>query len=185
MSDASERGPAPPLRILVIDDNCDAADTLSTLLRLWGFEVRAVYTGGEAIATAREFKPDCVLTDIGLPDLDGYRIAELFRQDDALKHVPLIAISAVYDSERTKAAGFDYELTKPASPTLLQTLLKRFLQMDKRLERADEIIQKQGEVVSEAKELIKEVKTDMKEIKEEIKEVKQDVQEIKEKLQDD
>lgn len=179
------KGLVPPFRILVIDDNRDAADSLAILLRVWGFDVLAVYQGGDAIPTARTFRPDCVLSDIALPGLDGYRIAESFRQDERLKHVPLIAISAFYDSERTKAAGFDYDLTKPADPTTLLNLLTRLLHMDKRLERAEELIQKQGEVVGEAKELIKEVKSDIQEIKSELKEVKQDVQEIKEKLQDE
>lgn len=170
---------------LVIDDNRDAADSLSLLLKVWGFDVRAVYNGGDAIPTAREFKPDCVLSDIEIPDLDGYRIAESFRQDELLKHVPLIAISGSYDSSRAKSAGFDHDLIKPADPTTLLNLLTRLLRMDKRLERADELIQKQGEVVVEAKELMKEVKSDVKEMKAELKEVKQDVQEIKEKLHDE
>lgn len=175
----------PPVRILVIDDNRDSADSLTLLLKIWGFDVQAVYNGGDAIPTARTFRPDCVLSDIQLPDVDGYQIAELFRQDELLKHVPLIAVSGTYDPDQGKAAGFDHDLTKPADPTILLHLLTRLLLMDKRLERADELIQKQGEVVGEAKELMKEVKSDMREIKEELKEVKEDIQEIKEKLEDE
>jgi two-component system, OmpR family, response regulator len=167
-----------PVRILVVDDNQDGADSLSMLLRLWGFEARAVYVASDAIRIAREFKPDCILSDIQMPDLDGYQVAEGFRKDDEFKHVPLIAISGTYDLLRGKAAGFDHDFTKPADTTILLNLLTRLLRLDKRLEKADELIEKQGEVVEQTKEL-------MQEIKNELKEVKQDVQEIKEKLGDE
>src|SRR4051812_34822092 len=97
----------PKFRILVVDDNRDGADSLALLLTLWGYEVRAVYDGAEAVQAARDFKPDCILSDIGLPGIDGYRLAELFREDEALKGLPLVAITAYSDSRRAKEAGFD------------------------------------------------------------------------------
>lgn len=172
----------PRVRILVIDDNRDAADSLALLLKIWGFDVRAVYNGGDALPTARDFKPDAVVSDIQLPGINGYRLAELFRQDDSFKHIPLIAISAAYEPERARSAGFDHDLTKPADPTILLHFLTRLLLMDKRLERADDIIQKQGEIVEQARDLVSEVKSEVQEMKQELKEVKEDVQEIKEKL---
>lgn len=118
------------LRILVIDDNQDAADSLSMLLRLSGYDVRTLYHGEHAIGVARGFKPDCVLSDIGMPHIDGYRLASAFRQDDELKNISLVAISGSYDSDRAKAAGFDHDFKKPVHPEKLLNLLTRILCTD-------------------------------------------------------
>ena len=99
-----------PPRVLVIDDNHDAADSLALLLRVWGFDVRVTYSGKEGLEVARSYQPDCVLSDIGLPEMDGYHLADEFRQDEALKQTPLIAITAYSDVARAKAAGFDEHL---------------------------------------------------------------------------
>lgn len=73
-----------PPRVLVIDDNRDAADSLAILLKAWGFEARVVYSGQEGLEVAKAYRPDCVLSDIGLPELDGYHLAERLRQDESL-----------------------------------------------------------------------------------------------------
>jgi CheY-like chemotaxis protein len=112
-----------PPRVLVIDDNRDAADSLALLLRVWGFDVRAAYSGKEGMNVARSYRPDCVVSDIGLPEMDGYHLADQFRQDDALKQTPLIAITAYNDAARAKAAGFDEHLLKPADPAALHAIL--------------------------------------------------------------
>src|SRR5687768_15966093 len=62
--------------VLVIDDNHDAADSLALLLRVWGFDVRVTYSGKEGLEVARSYQPDCVLSDIGLPEMDGYHLAD-------------------------------------------------------------------------------------------------------------
>jgi CheY-like chemotaxis protein len=115
------------LRILVVDDNQDAADTLSDLLSLWGHEVRVAYTGLDALAITREYRPDAVLLDIGLPGLDGYEVAREIRGDASLSGIRLLAITGYgqdEDRERSLAAGFNEHLTKPVDPQALERLLR-------------------------------------------------------------
>src|SRR3954453_23792756 len=79
---------APPrrrLRVLVVDDNQDAADSLAALAGIWGDEVRAVYDGPAALAAAQSFAPDCLFLDIGMPRMDGYAVARQVRQMPALR----------------------------------------------------------------------------------------------------
>lgn len=171
-------------RVLVIDDNRDAADSLAMLLRAWGFETRVVYSGKEGLEVAKAYRPDCVLSDIGLPEVDGYHVAERLRQDEAFQQTPLIAITAYAEPERAKAAGFDEHLVKPADPVALHAILKKLLMMDKRLERAENFVVKQGEVMADAIEVMKEVKADVKDIKQGLQEVKQDVKSVQEDVKE-
>jgi len=173
-----------PPRVLVIDDNHDAADSLALLLRVWGFDVRVCYNGKEGLEAARSYQPDCVLSDIGLPELDGYRLADRFRQDEVLKQTPLIAITAYADVARAKQAGFDEHLLKPADPAALHAILRRLLVMDERLERAEELVAKQSAVISEAVDVMKEVKADVEEIKQGLREVKDDVRSVQEDVKE-
>jgi PAS domain S-box-containing protein len=120
------RGPGPE-RILVVDDNVDAAETLSRLLRLSGHEVRVAHDGLAALAAAREMNPDVVLLDIGLPKLDGLEVARSLRARADGRRLLLVAITGFGQSEdraRTAAAGFDHHLTKPVDQKLLQTLMQ-------------------------------------------------------------
>ena len=120
------RGPRPE-RILVVDDNVDAAETLSRLLRLSAHEVRVAHDGLAALAAAREMNPDVVLLDIGLPKLDGLEVARNLRARADGPRPLLVAISGFGQAEdraRTTAAGFDHHLTKPVDPKLLQTLMQ-------------------------------------------------------------
>lgn len=106
-------------RVLVIEDNEDAADTLQEVLELDGHEVAVAYSGPEGLAKAREFRPDLVLCDIGLPGMDGYTVARLFRADNELKHAHLVAVSGYAlpeDLQRAAEAGFERHIAKP--PTL-------------------------------------------------------------------
>ena len=109
--------PQVGLRLLIIDDNEDLAKGLSIYLsERSGHEVRCANTGESGIALAREFKPDAVLLDIGLPDIDGYEVARRLRAEDALEDVPLIGISGFStsaDRKRAKRAGFDRYFVKP------------------------------------------------------------------------
>jgi CheY-like chemotaxis protein len=178
-------GANDPIRVLVIDDNKDAARSLAMVLRLWGFDARIAFSGHEGLEAARAYRPHCVLSDIGLPGLDGYDLAQRFRQDESLREIPLVALTAYAEPERAKAAGFDEHVVKPADLPALQSLLRKLAKMDERLERAERMVEKQGEVISEAIDVMKEVKEDVKEIKQDIQQVKEDVKHIKEELRGD
>ena len=107
--------PSPP-KVLVVDDNEDAADSLATLLGVMGFEVRIAYDGPEAITAADEFLPQVALLDIGLPRLSGYDIARHVRASRG-GEVLLVAITGwgqEDDRRRAHEAGFDHHFTKPA-----------------------------------------------------------------------
>jgi len=111
--------PAPPAagqRVLVVDDNADAAATLEMLLRSLGYETRVVHDGWEALRLAREFEPDVVLLDIGMPDLDGYEVARRLRamkRGAALRIVAVTGWGQETDRQRSREAGFDVHLVKP------------------------------------------------------------------------
>jgi len=105
-------------RVLVIEDNVDAADNLREVLLFGDHQVEVAYNGPEGLARAREFKPEVVLCDIGLPSMDGYEVARAFRADDATKGVFLVALSGYAlpeDLQRAQEAGFDRHLAKPPS----------------------------------------------------------------------
>jgi len=103
-------------KILIIEDNLDAAQTLATALDLEGHEVRIARDGTTGVAMAREMSPDVVLCDIGLPDFDGYAVARALRAEKTLRSTRLIALTGYAqpeDKERAKEAGFDAHLAKP------------------------------------------------------------------------
>jgi CheY-like chemotaxis protein len=115
-------------RILVVDDNRDAADSLALLLGLEGHDVRVAYAGRPAIEVAHAFAPGIVVLDLGLPDLSGYDVARLLRQDPALGHVALIALTGWgQDEHRQRAleAGFDHHVTKPVDLEAFARLLQQ------------------------------------------------------------
>lgn len=113
-------------RILVVDDNVDAANTLHDLLDLDGFEVTTVYDGVAAVAAAETFQPEIVVMDIGMPGLDGYDAARLMRQQPSGAGMVLIALTGwgqATDKKRAGLAGFDHHLVKPVDyDTLMQCL---------------------------------------------------------------
>jgi signal transduction histidine kinase/PAS domain-containing protein len=114
-----------PMRVLVVDDNLDAAETLHALLRHLGHELAMAHDGERAIEIAREFRPDVALLDIGLPVVDGYEVARRLRKEIGAK-VRLIAITGYgqeSDRTRTREAGFDHHLVKPIAFDDLATLL--------------------------------------------------------------
>jgi CheY-like chemotaxis protein/two-component sensor histidine kinase len=123
-------GPAhmspPSLRILIVDDNRDAADSLAMLLRAGGNDIRTAYDGLEAVQVASEFRPEVVLLDIGLPKLDGHEVAERIRKEPWGRQMCLIAVtgwSDETDRARSRAAGFDHHLVKPLDTGHLAQLL--------------------------------------------------------------
>jgi CheY-like chemotaxis protein len=120
----AERPLRPRLRLIVVDDNRDNADTLNTLLTMMGHQVRVGYDGASALAAAEAEPFDVILLDVGLPDIDGYEVASRLRASGVDR--PLIAISGfgqARDKERALAAGFDRHLTKPVSIRDVATVL--------------------------------------------------------------
>jgi CheY-like chemotaxis protein/anti-sigma regulatory factor (Ser/Thr protein kinase) len=114
------------LRVLIVDDNRDAAHSTAVLLRSAGCNVELAYDGEEAIRAVPALKPDVVLLDLGLPKLDGYQVAERIRSDGSNGKSLIIALSGYGQDEhrvRSKLAGFDYHLVKPIEPTALTGLL--------------------------------------------------------------
>ena len=115
------------VRVLVVDDSRDSADSLATLLRQWGYEVEVAYDAVSALAQARAQQPQCMLLDIGLPDMSGYQLARQVRQQPELADAKLIAITAYRDEPSARRAGFDYHVVKPADLKKLAELLRRIL----------------------------------------------------------
>ncbi|HEY6806084.1 MAG TPA: ATP-binding protein [Pyrinomonadaceae bacterium] len=114
-------------RVLVVDDNVDAADMLVMMLQMFGHEVKAVYSGQAALETAVEYEPNFVLLDVGLPDMNGYEVAQHLRQLQQIKNVRLIAITGYgqdADRQRSKEVGIDLHLVKPVDPKKLQDVLQ-------------------------------------------------------------
>jgi DNA-binding response OmpR family regulator len=112
--------------VLVIEDNRDTADTLCRLLELSGYDVSVAYTGTDGVQLATAHPPDVVLSDIGLPGLNGWGVARELRGNPATAGVRLIAVTGYgSDEDRRHAAevGYDHLLTKPADPETLLALL--------------------------------------------------------------
>lgn len=123
---AAAATPTPPLRILVVDDNHDSADTLAMLLGMDGHELQVAYDGLEAVVAAGQFRPDVVLLDIGLPRMNGHDVCRRIREQPWGRTMRLIALSGwTQEEDRRKSwdAGFDEHLAKPPSYPHLRQLL--------------------------------------------------------------
>ena len=121
---ASAAGGGP--RVLVVDDNRDAADSLGQLLELMGAQVHVVYSGESALAALPTERPAIVFLDIGMPQMDGYEVARRMRQHDGARSIRLVALTGwgqEKDRRRSAAAGFDHHLTKPPDAAQLRELL--------------------------------------------------------------
>ncbi|MBG6076545.1 CHASE3 domain-containing protein [Polaromonas sp. CG_9.11] len=113
-------------RVLAVDDSVDAVEFLARLLRLSGHEVEVAYDGPSAVQTALVMRPDVVLLDIGLPGITGYEVARQLRQEAALKHTVLVALTGygrASDRQRSRNAGFSYHLVKPAGVREVEEIL--------------------------------------------------------------
>jgi PAS domain S-box-containing protein len=119
-TDVVAAAPSPrPLRVLVVDDNRDAADSLKVLLETAHQDVRIAYEGKSALEVAQAFQPELVLLDIGMPQMDGYEVAKRLRSMTFAKRPTLVALTGwgqAADKERASAAGFDQHFTKPVNP---------------------------------------------------------------------
>lgn len=118
-----------PKRILIADDNQDAADTLAILLTFLGYDTRTAYDGRQATEVAKDFDPDLVILDINMPVMDGYSAAKVLRHQrgERIILVALTAITSGEAKERAKEAGFDIQLAKPLGGGELEALLERVL----------------------------------------------------------
>jgi CheY-like chemotaxis protein len=117
--------PAASKRILVADDNRDGAETMGMLLKLSGHEVYLAHSGTEALEVAKRERPDIAVLDIGMPDLNGYEVAERIRHEAWGERIKLIAVTGwgqAEDKRRALAAGFNHHLTKPVDPSQLEAL---------------------------------------------------------------
>ena len=123
---AAPKTAAARRRILVVDDNVDAAESIAKLLRLAGHEVECVYDGPHALEGAAKANPDVVLLDIGLPGMDGYEVARRLRALPQFRGTAIIALTGYgqdSDRESSRKAGFDHHLTKPVDPQVLESLI--------------------------------------------------------------
>ena len=110
------------MRVLVVEDNRDTAESLRRLLGLCGFQVSVAHNAGDGLSAASRLRPHIVLCDIGLPDADGYAVASMLRQAPDTSCARLIAVTAhgePQDRRRALAAGFDVHMVKPVDPKAL------------------------------------------------------------------
>ncbi|HEX4590998.1 MAG TPA: response regulator [Gemmataceae bacterium] len=115
------------LRVLIVDDNRDAADSLAMLVTHWGYDARLAYGGAAALESALAGPPHVVLLDIGMPRMDGFRLASLMRKQTRLAGALLIAVTGYGDAAHRELweAMFDIYLVKPVDPSTVEQLLLR------------------------------------------------------------
>lgn len=117
---------ASDVRVLVVEENAGSAEFIGSLLRRMGYEVRVAGDGSGAASLALTFRPDVILSNLDLPDRDGCEFASELREDPALRHTTLIALSdhgSQAECERARSVGFEFQLVKPISPSLLKAAL--------------------------------------------------------------
>lgn len=126
---ASPSSPRAVLRVLVVEDNLDQAESLEKTLKTWGYDSRICTSAGEALALAPYYQPQVVLIDIGLPDMDGWQLAAGLRQQAGTKSAVFIAVTAYGDADdyrRSQQVGISYHLVKPSFQSQLHAILSRF-----------------------------------------------------------
>lgn len=126
-ADAPARAPAS-VRVLVVDDNVDAAQTLATMLELQGMDSRAAYGGREGLVVAEQWRPEVVVVDIGMPDMNGHEFVRRLRGQpwgEAILAIACTGWGQNEDRERARAAGFDHHLVKPIEPEAIAKIVAR------------------------------------------------------------
>lgn len=188
-----------PLRILIVDDNRDAADSLALLVDLWGHTVTVAYDGEAGLRAASEWRPECLILDINMPGLDGYTLAAKVRQQPGLEGAKLVAVSATARADharRAAEAGFDFRLTKSADPSELKGVLDMTEQILKlareteqlaqrnvaAAERTEAAAQRAEALTGEAKELLREVRDELKEVRQGVAEIKEEIKDVRERV---
>jgi CheY-like chemotaxis protein len=115
------------LRVLLVDDNRDATDSLAVLFQLWGYEVRTAYDGLAALEQAKSFAPGVVVLDIGMPGMDGYEVASRLRSQPAFANVLIVAVTGyggARDRRLSQEAGIDHHIVKPLNTDVLLQLIE-------------------------------------------------------------
>ena len=154
--DRTRDEPSPP-RLLIVDDNRDAADSLALLLGLWGYCPQVAYDGRTALDLVRAGCPDGILLDLGLPGVDGYQLAANLRQQPDCVDTPLIAVTGYATAAhraRAAAVGFDHFLIKPVDPVGLQELLGEMLRVRLLAVRMEGLARRHAELAGEAAALL-------------------------------
>jgi CheY-like chemotaxis protein len=175
------------LRILVVDDNQDAANSLAVLLSMWGYDCRVSYDGVQALETARDYRPDCLLLDINMPGMDGYAVAQRLRREPDLARTKLVALTAYSDarhSGRIQEVGFDHHVVKPADIEELQGLLTMMEQVLRLATQTEELARRNVALAGETRDILHDVKEQIGEVQNKLEDVTQEVRELKQELRD-
>ena len=150
-----------PPRLLIVDDNRDAADSLALLLGLWGYHPQVAYDGHSALDLVRAGCPDGILLDLGLPGVDGYQLATNLRRFPDCVDTPIIAVTGYATAahrHRALAAGIDHFLIKPVDPIGLQELLGELLRVRLLAVRMEGLARRHAELAGEASTLLAEAR---------------------------
>ena len=129
------------LRVLIADDNRDSADSFAILLQVKGHEVCVAYAGDEAMVMGARFRPQLVLLDLAMPDIDGYEVARRIRANEWGSSVTLVAVTGLgqaNDLRKTRENGFDHHLVKPVEISSLESVLKRCAEEQRKVPGAAE-----------------------------------------------
>jgi CheY-like chemotaxis protein len=125
-ADPPLKPPVASLRIVIVDDNRDAADSLAMLLTMDGHQVSVTHDGVSALSVIEAVRPQVAVLDIGMPDMNGYQLAQRIRSSLPSEPMVLVALTGwgqAQDLARAKAAGFDHHLVKPAEPEAIRSLI--------------------------------------------------------------
>jgi CheY-like chemotaxis protein len=146
------------------------------------YEVRVAYDGRDGLHAARAWVPDCVISDISMPEMDGYALARAVRANPALADVKMVALSAFSDTQHARhaaEAGFDYRITKAGDTRELLELLQMIEKIKEIADQTQELAKRNVELAGQTKELLQEVKEEVKEVKQEVRELKKELRELK------
>jgi len=150
------------LRVLVADDNRDAADSMATLCHIWGHEARVAYDGPSALKLLTAEPPDVVLADLAMPGFAGDRLAREMRTVPGGHYFTLVAVTGYANTEYRDlavAAGFDHYLVKPVEPSALSGLLSEIrTKAHETIDQTRALVGRAGELIRETRELIAEAR---------------------------